>query len=220
MCPSSVLTAEHALHLDAVPRQSRRKLNKEELAARANDLEKRLEAGEQQNAVNAVRIALLEQDLVDAHRATARAEERIAALEKQSRRIVAMLSDALRTGVFLNALDHQSLLRRVEEDARTPSSISPNLPTPSASDRSRNSSATPARCNVAGPDPFAQPATYDGSAAPLRTTPGEHTMDGDMSDPWANDPYMDQIWDSLVDEQGDSDTTGSQSQRIDNGDRW
>jgi len=218
-CPALVLTANHSLHLDAVPRQSRRKLNKEELTARANDLEVRLEAGEQQNAANATRIELLEQNLADAHLATTRAEERNAALEKQSRRIVAMLSNALRTGVFLDTLDHQSLLRRVAEDA--PDALihqSHSLLTPSVSDRSRNSSATPARVNVAGPDPFSQPPTYEGStrAAPLRTMPREHTMDGDMSDPWANDPNMDQIWDSLVGEPGESDTTGSQPQQIDN----
>jgi hypothetical protein len=98
--PSKVLTAEHSLHLDAVPRQSRRKLNREELTQRANDLEKRLELGEQQNLENAVRIMQLEQQLADAQQATRTAEEKNAALEKQNRRIVAMLKDALRTGMF------------------------------------------------------------------------------------------------------------------------
>lgn len=184
-CPASIFTAEHSLHLDAVPRQSRRKLNREELTARANDLEKRLEAGEQQNAVNATRILQLEKELADAHRATARAEERNAALEKQSRRIVAMLSDALRTGVFMHTLDHQSLLRRVEEDA--PGALihqTQSLLTPSASDRSRNSSATPARVDMAGQDWFLQPTAYNdlNTVAPLGTALGTPKIDQYMSD--------------------------------------
>jgi hypothetical protein len=42
----------------------------------------------------------LEQQLADAQQATRTAEEKNAALEKQNRRIVAMLKDALRTGMF------------------------------------------------------------------------------------------------------------------------
>lgn len=217
-CPASVLTTEHSLHLDAVPRQSRRKLNRKELAARANDLERRLEIGEQENAVNALRITHLEQELAEVHLATARAEEKNAQLEKQTRRIVAMLSDALRTGVFLNSQDHQSLLRRVEEDA--PGALvhqSQSLLTPSASDRSRNSSATPVRVDMAEPDPFSQPAAREGSnyAAPLQAIPGNHTTDGNMSDLWANEPNMDRTWDDIFDEPGESDITSSQPHRSD-----
>lgn len=223
MCPASVLTAEHILHLDVVPRQSRRKLNKEEITARANDLEIRLGAGEQENAAHAIRIELLERNLAAAHLATTRAEEKNAALEKQSRRIVAMLSDALRTGVFLNNLDHQSLLRRVEEDA--PGALihqSQSLLTPPESNRSRDPSATPVRVDAAGQDLFSRPAAYEESTrvASLQTMPRDHAVDGNMSDPWANDPDMDRIWDSLVDELGDGGTTSSQPQRIDNFDRW
>lgn len=115
-CPGSVLTTEHSLHLDAVPRQSRRRLNHEVLTDRANDLEKRLELGEKQNSTNANRIAQLDQQLADAHRARKAAEEKNAALEKQMR-IIAMLSDALRTGEFPDPFGHRSLLGRVAEDA-------------------------------------------------------------------------------------------------------
>ena len=177
--PASVWTTEHSLHLDAVPRQGRRKPNKEELTARANDLEKRLEAGERQNAVNADRMKQLEQALADAHRATIAAEEKNAALEKQNRRIVAMLSDALRTGLFLDKLERQSLLRRVEEDA--PGALvhqSQSLLTPSASVQSEISSATPARGDVAGQDLVSRPATYEGFTPlpPLKAMPRDHAM--------------------------------------------
>ena len=194
-CPASILTTNHSLHLDAVPRQSRRKLNREELTARANDLERRLEAGEQQNAVNALRITHLEQELADAHLATARAEEKNAQLEKQIRRIVAMLSDALRTGEFWDSDDHSSLLRRVEEDA--PGAL----------------------IHMAGPDPFSQPAAREGSnyVAPLQAVPGIHTIDGNMSDPWASDLNMDQFWNGILDEPGNSNITSSQPHRSD---RW
>jgi hypothetical protein len=219
-CPASVLTTEHSLHLDAVPRQSRRKLNREELTARANDLGRRLEIGEQENAVNVLRITHLEQELANAHLATARAEEKYAQLEKQTRRIVAMLSDALRTGVFLDSQDHQSLLRRVEEDA--PGALihqSKPLLTPSASDRSRNSSATPVRGDMAEPDPFSHPVAREGSnyVAPLQAISGNHTTDGNMSDPWSNEPNMDRLWGDIFDEPGDSDITSSEPHRSD---RW
>lgn len=219
MCPASVLTAEHALHLDAVPRQSRRKLNKEELTARANDLEIRLGAGEQQNAANAIRIEILERNLTDAHLATTRAEEKNAALEKQSRRIVAMLSDALRTSVFLNNLDHQSLLRRIEEDA--PGALihhSQSLTTPCTSDRSQNSLATPFGFDVLRRDFFSRPPTYEGSTrvAPLQGVPTDQTTDFN-TDPWASATNVDAILVNIFDEPGDSDITDSQPQNFD---RW
>jgi hypothetical protein len=200
--PSTVLTAEHSLHLDAVPRLSRRKLNREELTARADDLEKRLECGEQQNLTNTIRIMQLEQQLADAHRATGAAEEKNAALEKQSRRIIAMLSDALRTGVFPDSLAHQSLLRRVEEDA--PGALvhqSQSLPMPSGLDQSRNSSATPMRDDVVGQDPLPRPATYKGftGVAPLPLL-RDQTADEYMSGAWSGDPSMGCGWLSIFDE--------------------
>ena len=204
-CPASVLTTENTLHLDAVPRQSRRKPNKEELTARVNDLKKRLEAGESQNAMNADRIKQLEQALADANRAMIRDQDKNSELEKQTRRIVAMLSDALRTGVFLDTLDHQSLLRRVEEDA--PGALvhqSQSLLTPSASDRSRNSSATPVRGDVAGQAQFSRPAAYEGSirVAPLEKMPGDRSMNDCMSATLPIDPDMDPSWRDIFDEPG------------------
>lgn len=206
--PSSFLTAEHSLHLDAVPRQSRRKLNREELTARANDLEKRLESGEQQNMANAIRIIQLEQQLADARRATSAAEEKSAALEKQNRRVVAMLSDALRTGVFPNTPDHQSLLRRVKEDA--PGALihqSQPLPTPSASDRSRKSSTTPVRDDIAGQDPFSRPAVNEEftRVAPLPPLGGQ-TAGGYTSGAVAGELDMDPSWLDVFDDPGGSDS--------------
>ena len=97
-----------------------------------------------------------------------------------------MFSDTLRTGVFLDTLNYQSLLRRVEEDA--PGALihqSQSLLTPSMSDRSQNSSATPVRVDVAAPEEFSQPAMYKVSTrvASLGTTLSDPMMDGYMSDP-------------------------------------
>jgi hypothetical protein len=162
--PSSVWTTEHSLHLDAMPRQSRRKPNKEELAARANDLEKKLEEGHEQNAAYFGRICELEQKLTDAEFATRKAEQKNGDLEKQTRRIIAMLSDALRTGIFIDQAGHASLLVRVEEDA--PSALSYRaqaLFTPSTSDDSQRSSTTPAMGNM--PDMEAQSRTSQAAAS-------------------------------------------------------
>lgn len=143
--PSSVWTTEHSLHLDAVPRQSRRKPNKEELTERAKDLEEQLEEWKRQNEDSADRICQLERRLAHADHATRKAEEKSLDLEKQVRRIEAMLRDALRTGIFPDQAGHASLLARVEEDA--PSALSYRtqaLLTPSASGDSQTSSTTPA----------------------------------------------------------------------------
>ncbi|KAM0706169.1 hypothetical protein Q7P35_006718 [Cladosporium inversicolor] len=212
-CPSSVLTAERSLHLDAVPRQSRRKLNREELTARANDLEKRLEHGEQENRLNASRITQLQQDFAAAHQATKTAEEKNAALEKQTRRITAMLSDALRTGLFKDLPEHQSLLRRVKEDA--PGALvhqQQSLLTPPASDRSRNSSATPFRADVAGQDISSRPAAYEGPThiAPLGTLPIDQTRNEYMSNPWPSDSDVDPAFIDIFDEPGESDVINLQ----------
>jgi len=212
--PSSVLTTEHSLHMDAVPRTCRRKPNREELTARANDLEKRLESGEQQNLANANRIMQLEGELADAHQATKHAEDKNSQLQKQTRRIIAMPSDALRTGMFLDALDHQSLLRRVEEDA--PGALvhqSQSLLTPSASDGSRKSTTTPVRnrTDVAGQDVSSQPPAWEGltHVVPQQTSLSDHTMDGCISDPWdinygVNDNHG---WSGFFDEPGGSKNT-------------
>jgi hypothetical protein len=113
-----------------------------------------------------------------------------------------MLSDALRTGVFPDSLAHQSLLRRVEEDA--PGALvhqSQSLPMPSGLDQSRNSSATPMRDDVVGQDPLPRPATYKGftGVAPLPLL-RDQTADEYMSGAWSGDPSMGCGWLSIFDE--------------------
>lgn len=65
---------------------------------------------------------------------------------------------------------------------------------------------------MAEPGPFSHPAPQEGSnyAAPLQAMPGNHTIDGNTSDPWASDLNMDRIWDDIFDEPGDSNITSSQ----------
>jgi len=143
--PESVFTDEYKLHLDAVPRQCRRKPNSEELRVIAADLRKKLEElGKQQHAKDE-QTRRMERELADANGRDERERERVASLEARTRRIVAMLGDALRTGIFPDQAGHASLLARVEEDA--PSALSYRtqpLLTPSASDGSQRSSTTPA----------------------------------------------------------------------------
>lgn len=115
--PAEVTTDEYALHLDAKPRQGRRKLTREELTLRTDELEKRLEDGEAQNLALKARVLALEQALAASQDATNKGRETNLTLEKQTRRVTVMLSDALRTGDFRDPLAHKSLLERVQEDA-------------------------------------------------------------------------------------------------------
>jgi hypothetical protein len=113
----------------------------------------------------------------------------------------------LRTGVFPNTLDHQSLLRRVEEDA--PGALvhqSQSLMTPSASDRSRNSSATPVRDDTAGRDLLSRSALYEGftRVAPL-PPPGDQTTKEYTAGALAGELDMDPSWLDVFDDPGDSD---------------
>lgn len=143
--PAEVTTDDHALHLDAKPRQGRRKLTREELTARADELEKRLDEGERQNIALNARVLELQQALAVTQEAISKEKEKSLGLEKHMRRIVAMLSDALRTGTYKDIAGHQSLLSRVEEDA--PSALefqSRFVLTPPGSIESQKSSCTPA----------------------------------------------------------------------------
>lgn len=156
--PTEVMTDEHALHLDARPRQGRRKLTREELSMRADDLEKRLEQGDRQNSALNARVHQLEQALTASCNATSQEYERNLELEKQMRRIVAILGDALRTGVFEDHFGHKSLLARVVEDAPNALEFQTNLPLVqpgSESTGSQHSGSTRARpvTNVEGNAP-------------------------------------------------------------------
>lgn len=59
----------------------------------------------------------MKQDVALANLKMERERERVENFEALNRRIIAMLGDALRTGVFNDHTGHLSLLRRVEEDA-------------------------------------------------------------------------------------------------------
>jgi hypothetical protein len=137
--PGEILTARRSGHLDSVSRQGRRKPNRDELSVRVDDLEKKLDEGEKRNAANTARIEQLDRDLTAE---VARNKE----LEKQKRRIVGMLSDALRTGTFRDRGGHLSLRERVREDA--PEALGYELhsiPTPSTPSGSQRSGSTPSQ---------------------------------------------------------------------------
>jgi hypothetical protein len=136
--PADVYTSMRSSHLGSISRQGRRKPTREELTVRADDLEKKLEEGEKQNATNAARIAQLEQDF-------GKQTALICELEKQKRRIIVMLSDALRTGNFPDRGGHLSLRERVREDAPDALSFeSHSVLTPATSSGSQRSD-TPMR---------------------------------------------------------------------------
>jgi hypothetical protein len=135
--PAEVYTPKRSSHLGSVPRQGRRKATREELMARADDLETKLRQGENQNAANVARIEGLEQDFE-------KQAALICELEKQKRRIIVMLSDALRTGKFPDHAGHASLRERVREDA--PDALSYEIHsvlTPTRSNDSQGSGPSP-----------------------------------------------------------------------------
>jgi hypothetical protein len=98
----------------------------------------------------------LERKLAEAHDGTEREKGKVVDLEAQmsrdkaqSRRIVAMLGDALRTGTFTDRSGHLSLLGRVEEYAPNALSYLQNCDqTPPRSASSQQPSEIPARCEV------------------------------------------------------------------------
>jgi hypothetical protein len=115
--PAEVVTAEYSLHLGAVPRQGRRRANREELTAQADLLGEILEDLDKKHAQRTGEIDRLEQELLGAHSKIERDKEKTASLEAKMRRVVAILGDALRTGEFRDQQGHRSLLMRVGEDA-------------------------------------------------------------------------------------------------------
>jgi hypothetical protein len=154
--PAEVFTSKHAGHLDSVARQGRRKPTREELAAQADALAERLEEGDRQLVAKLDHISQLERKLTEAHDETQREKDRVVDLEAQmsrdkaqSRRIVAMLGDALRTGTFTDRSGHLSLLGRVEEDAPSALSYLQKCDqTPPRSSSSQQPSEVPAGCDV------------------------------------------------------------------------
>jgi hypothetical protein len=144
--PVEVVTAEHSLHLGAVPRQGRRKATREELTAQADRLGKRLEDLERQHIEGTDQVNHLKQELSDAHSNAERDREKTASLEARLRRVVAILGDALRTGKFRDQQDHRSLLMRVGEDAPAALSLlSHPSPSPPESTNGQQPSFLPTR---------------------------------------------------------------------------
>jgi hypothetical protein len=115
--PAEVVTAEHSLHRGAMPRQGRRKATREELTTQADHLGRRLKDLERKHVEETNEISRLKQELSDGHSTIERNREKTASLEAKMRRVVAILGDALRTGVFRDQQGHRSLLMRVGEDA-------------------------------------------------------------------------------------------------------
>lgn len=132
--PEAVFTTKHSLHLDVVPRQGRRRATREELTVLAEDLSLRLEGLEEQFTGKLGQLDSLEQHLVNARHDLEKQQERNLYLEALMRRVVAILSDALRTGEYRDPSGHLNLLARVKEDAPDALSfLSQSLPTPPAS---------------------------------------------------------------------------------------
>jgi hypothetical protein len=131
--PAEVFTSLRSGHLDSKSRKSRRKPNREDLMERLDTLEGNLEDGEKQNSAATARIKQLESDLASA---IAKTDE----LEKQNRRIVDILSDALRTGSFSDRGEYLSLRKRVMKDAADALSFeSDSVITPAPSNGSQRS---------------------------------------------------------------------------------
>jgi hypothetical protein len=144
--PLEVVTAEHFLHLGAVPRQGRRKATREELTAQADRLGRRLEDLERQHIEGTDQVNRLKQELSDAHSNAERDREKTASLEARLRRVVAILGDALRTGDFRDQQGHRSLLMRVGEDAPDALSLfSHPSPSPPESTNGQQPSFLPTR---------------------------------------------------------------------------
>ena len=100
--------------------------------------------GERQNITKTKRIKELEQELINSRCAMDIQGARNSDLEKQMRRVVAMLWDALRTGTFADHAGHVSLLARVKEDAPEALRLLPQtIVTPDESGSSRQSSTPP-----------------------------------------------------------------------------
>lgn len=179
--PAEILTSRRSGHLDSVPRQGRRKPTREELTARIDSLERTLEEGDKQNVANVVHIERLEREL-------AAGKEKTSELEKQKRRIIAMLSDALRTGMFPDQSGHNSLIGRVEEDA--PSALdyrTQSLLTPSDSDGTPSGKAP----DGVGQRPASQAAACQGpTQAGLLQGSCDTGLDDDPSQTLSSDLYL------------------------------
>lgn len=142
--PLIVFTDEYKLHLDAVPRQCRRKPNFEEVTAAANDLRQDLQELGRRLKAEVDEKKRLELEVAELKRRTEKHDEKIANSEARTRRIIAILGDALRTGRFPDQAGHFSLLERTQEDA--PSALNfrtQALLTPTASNNSSWSTTTP-----------------------------------------------------------------------------
>jgi hypothetical protein len=213
--PAEVYLSKHALHLDATPRTRRRKATREELSLAAGNLGKRLEELDEQCAAATARTKHLEKELANAHRNLLSEREKSASLEKQMRRVVAMLSDALRTGMFTDHFGHLSLLGRVAEDA--PSALdyqSQSLLTPSVSERSQRSSAVSlgketsmSRSNRTSPAAASGPdSSHDTSLQPpCNMDLGDHSIQDFTSNLRLDGHGMDPSWLDLFDEPGTND---------------
>jgi hypothetical protein len=147
-----VLTADNSHHFDTVPRQGNRKPTREELQIRANDLESKIEAGDKHNVANAARIEQLERDdiakvarIEDLKRELAAEKKKLSELQKQQRRIVLVLGEALQAGTFLtDSAAYRNLRERVIDYAPDALSFeSQLLLTPPTSNDSQRSSTTP-----------------------------------------------------------------------------
>jgi hypothetical protein len=115
--PAEVVTAQHSLHLGAVPRQGRRKATREELTAQADLLGENLEDLERKYIEATDHTNRLKQELSDVQSTIESDKEKTSSLEAKLRRVIAILGDALRTGEFRDQQGHRSLLMRVGEDA-------------------------------------------------------------------------------------------------------
>jgi hypothetical protein len=148
----TVLTADNSHHFDTVPRQGNRKPTREELQMRANDLERKIEAGDKHNVANAARIEQLERDdIAKAARIEhlelelAAEKNKVSKLQKRQRRIVLVLGEALQAGTFpTDSAAYRNLRERVNDYAPDALSFeSQLLLTPPTSNDSQRSSTTP-----------------------------------------------------------------------------
>lgn len=113
--PDTVFAHQRTSHMNETARQFRRRLRKpsrEELTAMLDNLAAKLD----ESHASSVQIRELERRL-------ALAGTNIRDLERQNGEIIALLSDALRTGTFHDQHSHNSLLRRVDRAA--PSALEP-----------------------------------------------------------------------------------------------
>jgi len=115
--PTHVFATEVRPHVGMIARQGRRKPGRDVLTVEVEELGRQLEELRQQHVTEVDLINRLKRDIQDAQEKTNRLDEKNSTLQARMRRIVAILGDAMRIGVYYDEHSHRSLVGRITEDA-------------------------------------------------------------------------------------------------------